>query len=269
VWPDGRPPSEDYVARSMADLTLPRPLVVDAARRALSAGDPSSARASAGQLAGAHAARGQRHRRPPAHKPRPGARCHGAHRPSAQPGAEPGDGAEERAVPSRRSPAPVGDGLPTGHRSQQRRRGRPTGPDRTGQRPPSRREPRRARRDRRGLPHTRGLGGVRGETGGSRDYQPRPPRRLRRGGRAGTPRRPCRAEGAPVQLPDSGLHVGRRRSRTGGARRPCRGRPWLWPARCPYALAVGAAPPLARRRACCPPGPGGRGQPRDVGAARL
>ena len=39
-----RPPSVDALARSLADIDLPRPLLVDAARRAIAGGDPSSAR---------------------------------------------------------------------------------------------------------------------------------------------------------------------------------------------------------------------------------
>jgi L-seryl-tRNA(Ser) seleniumtransferase len=39
-----RPPSVDALARQLADVDLPHPLLVDAARRAIAAGDPSSAR---------------------------------------------------------------------------------------------------------------------------------------------------------------------------------------------------------------------------------
>ncbi|MGH9118293.1 MAG: L-seryl-tRNA(Sec) selenium transferase [Acidimicrobiales bacterium] len=39
-----RPPSVDALARSIADVDLPHPLLVDAARRAIADGDPSSAR---------------------------------------------------------------------------------------------------------------------------------------------------------------------------------------------------------------------------------
>ncbi len=39
-----RPPSIDAIARSIADVDLPHPLLVDAARAAVSAGDPDSAR---------------------------------------------------------------------------------------------------------------------------------------------------------------------------------------------------------------------------------
>lgn len=39
-----RPPSVDALARSLADLGLPHPLLVDAARAAIAAGDPDSAR---------------------------------------------------------------------------------------------------------------------------------------------------------------------------------------------------------------------------------
>ncbi|HET6809575.1 MAG TPA: L-seryl-tRNA(Sec) selenium transferase, partial [Acidimicrobiales bacterium] len=42
-----RPPSIDALARSLADIDLPHPLLVDAARRAVAAGDPASARARA------------------------------------------------------------------------------------------------------------------------------------------------------------------------------------------------------------------------------
>ena len=39
-----RPPSVDALARELADIDLPHPLLVDAARQAIAAGDPSSAR---------------------------------------------------------------------------------------------------------------------------------------------------------------------------------------------------------------------------------
>ena len=42
-----RPPSIDALAREIADVGLPHPLLVDAARRAVAAGDPGSARALA------------------------------------------------------------------------------------------------------------------------------------------------------------------------------------------------------------------------------
>ncbi len=42
-----RPPSVDALARELADLDLPHPLLVDAARAAIAAGDPASARARA------------------------------------------------------------------------------------------------------------------------------------------------------------------------------------------------------------------------------
>src|SRR5258706_12038476 len=43
----GRPPSVDALARSIADVGLPHPLLVDAARAAIAAGDPDRARAIA------------------------------------------------------------------------------------------------------------------------------------------------------------------------------------------------------------------------------
>ena len=46
-----RPPSVDALAREIADVGLPHPLLVDAARAALAAGDPSSARARAETVA--------------------------------------------------------------------------------------------------------------------------------------------------------------------------------------------------------------------------
>lgn len=49
--PVERPPSVDALARSLADTGLPHPLLVDAARAAIAAGDPSSARAEAERLA--------------------------------------------------------------------------------------------------------------------------------------------------------------------------------------------------------------------------
>ncbi|HEX2063033.1 MAG TPA: L-seryl-tRNA(Sec) selenium transferase [Acidimicrobiales bacterium] len=46
-----RPPSVDALARQLADVGLPHPLLVDAAREAIAAGDPSSARARAESVA--------------------------------------------------------------------------------------------------------------------------------------------------------------------------------------------------------------------------
>ena len=46
-----RPPSVDALARDIADVGLPHPLLVDAARQAVAAGDPSSARGRAEELA--------------------------------------------------------------------------------------------------------------------------------------------------------------------------------------------------------------------------
>ena len=48
-----RPPSVDVLARSLADTGLPHPLLVDAAREAVAAGDPDSARARAEAIAAA------------------------------------------------------------------------------------------------------------------------------------------------------------------------------------------------------------------------
>jgi L-seryl-tRNA(Ser) seleniumtransferase len=48
-----RPPSVDALARSLADVGLPHPLLVDAAREAIAAGDAASARARAESIAGA------------------------------------------------------------------------------------------------------------------------------------------------------------------------------------------------------------------------
>ena len=45
--PTSRPPSVDALARSLGDIDLPQPLLVDAARAAIAAGDPSSARSRA------------------------------------------------------------------------------------------------------------------------------------------------------------------------------------------------------------------------------
>jgi L-seryl-tRNA(Ser) seleniumtransferase len=45
--PADRPPSVDALARSLADTGLPHPLLVDAARAAIAAGDPDGARAEA------------------------------------------------------------------------------------------------------------------------------------------------------------------------------------------------------------------------------
>src|SRR4051812_34444299 len=46
-----RPPSVDALARELADTGLPHPLLVDAAREAIDAGDPGSARARAEAVA--------------------------------------------------------------------------------------------------------------------------------------------------------------------------------------------------------------------------
>ncbi|MDQ3979708.1 MAG: L-seryl-tRNA(Sec) selenium transferase, partial [Actinomycetota bacterium] len=46
-----RPPSVDALARQLADIDLPHPLLVDAARQAIAAGDPDSARARAERVA--------------------------------------------------------------------------------------------------------------------------------------------------------------------------------------------------------------------------
>ena len=46
-----RPPSVDAIARGLADVGLPHPLLVDAARAAVAAGDPDSARARAEAVA--------------------------------------------------------------------------------------------------------------------------------------------------------------------------------------------------------------------------
>jgi L-seryl-tRNA(Ser) seleniumtransferase len=48
-----RPPSVDALSRELADVGLPQPLLVDAARAAIAAGDPSSARARAEAVAAA------------------------------------------------------------------------------------------------------------------------------------------------------------------------------------------------------------------------
>src|SRR4051794_33790270 len=46
-----RPPSVDALARSLTDVELPQPLLVDAARAAVAAGDPDSARTRAETIA--------------------------------------------------------------------------------------------------------------------------------------------------------------------------------------------------------------------------
>ena len=51
--PPERPPSVDRLARSLADTGLPHPLLVDAARAAIAAGEPDSARTVADEIAGA------------------------------------------------------------------------------------------------------------------------------------------------------------------------------------------------------------------------
>jgi L-seryl-tRNA(Ser) seleniumtransferase len=53
VTGEARPPSVDALARELADVGLPHPLLVDAARAAVAAGDPSSARARAEAVAAA------------------------------------------------------------------------------------------------------------------------------------------------------------------------------------------------------------------------
>jgi L-seryl-tRNA(Ser) seleniumtransferase len=52
-FPPVRPPSVDALARSLADVGLPHPLLVDAARAAIAAGDPERARAEAEAMAAA------------------------------------------------------------------------------------------------------------------------------------------------------------------------------------------------------------------------
>jgi L-seryl-tRNA(Ser) seleniumtransferase len=49
--PTPRPPSVDALARTLGDLGLPQPLLVDAARAAIAAGDPGAARAVAESVA--------------------------------------------------------------------------------------------------------------------------------------------------------------------------------------------------------------------------
>ncbi|MGK2930594.1 MAG: L-seryl-tRNA(Sec) selenium transferase [Acidimicrobiales bacterium] len=51
--PADRPPSVDRLARSLIDTGLPHPLLVDAARAAIAAGDPEAARTVAEDIAGA------------------------------------------------------------------------------------------------------------------------------------------------------------------------------------------------------------------------
>ena len=53
MTPTARPPSVDRLARSIADVGLPHPLLVDAAREAIAAGEPDSARRIAEAVAGA------------------------------------------------------------------------------------------------------------------------------------------------------------------------------------------------------------------------
>ena len=48
--PNVRPPSVDTLARSLADTGLPHPLLVDAARQAIAAGDPDAARSNAHRM---------------------------------------------------------------------------------------------------------------------------------------------------------------------------------------------------------------------------
>ena len=49
--PTERPPSVDRLARSLADIDLPHPMLVEAARAAIGAGDPEDARRIAEQTA--------------------------------------------------------------------------------------------------------------------------------------------------------------------------------------------------------------------------
>ena len=51
--PSDRPPSVDSIARDLRDVGLPHPLLVDAARAAIAAGDPASARSRAEAVAAA------------------------------------------------------------------------------------------------------------------------------------------------------------------------------------------------------------------------
>lgn len=86
-----RPPSVDALARSLSDLDLPQPLLVDAARAAIAAGNPGSARSEAQAVADAllrpvvnatgvllHTNLGRAPLPPPAHGPSSGANGHRA-----------------------------------------------------------------------------------------------------------------------------------------------------------------------------------------------
>lgn len=53
--PDTRPPSVDRLARAIADVDLPHPLLVDAARSAVASGDPATAEQRARDIAGTQA----------------------------------------------------------------------------------------------------------------------------------------------------------------------------------------------------------------------
>ena len=137
-----RPPSVDALARSLGDIDLPHPLLVDAARAAIAAGDPESARARAEALAGSllrgvinatgvllHTNLGR--------APLAGGRLpiRPAHRCATPTSSSTWPGPAGITPPSRRRTAGPGRRRRGRPRRQQRRRRRPAGPGRAGPRP--------------------------------------------------------------------------------------------------------------------------------------
>ncbi len=109
-----RPPSVDALARSLAEggSSLPHPLLVDVARRAIAAGDPATAPSEAAAVERGAAAPGrQRHRCAPPHEPRPRARSPSADRRRTRTSSStspPVGAAAGASTPARCSPGPCG-----------------------------------------------------------------------------------------------------------------------------------------------------------------
>ena len=206
----------------------------------------------------------QRHRGAAAHEPGPGA---GRRRPGRrlhEPGAAPRQWSAGVALRSRGQPLGPGHGRRRRPGRQQRGGRRAVGPGRPGRRTGCGRVALRAGRDRWRLPGARGHGAVGGPAGGGGHHQPDPSVRLRAGG--GDPRRATGPvpEGAPVELPDRGVHRGGSGGRPGRSGPAGGGRHRLRAARRRLPLAAGRSALLAGRRAGGPPDAPGRSRPGHV-----
>ena len=106
-----RPPSVDALARSIADVGLPHPLLVDAARAAIAVGRPGRrARDRRGDAPGDVAAGHQRHRRAAAHEPRARAARRSRSRPTTRTSScrsPPASGGRAATTPARCWPEPA------------------------------------------------------------------------------------------------------------------------------------------------------------------